>query len=63
MERKINLLIEYLYEFKDTITKAEIRKILKRLKACGVKSIVCGDREYRLTSKFINCASVAGGKV
>lgn len=63
MDRKINILIEYLYAFKDTVTKAEVRKILKRLKNCGVKSIVCGEKEYRLTNNFINRACIARGKV
>lgn len=63
MDRKINILIEYLCEFKDTITKAEVRKILKRLKDCGVKAIVCGEKEYRLTNSFINRACIARGKV
>lgn len=53
MERKINLLIEYLYEFKDTITKAEVQKILKRLKDCGVNKITCGKQEYELTNDYI----------
>lgn len=53
MERKIDILIEYLYEFKDTITKAEVRKILKRLKECGVRTITCGNREYKLTNDYI----------
>lgn len=53
MERKINILIEYLYEFKDTITKAEVQKILKRLKACGVNKITCGNKEYELTNDYI----------
>jgi len=35
MDRKIKILIEYLYEFNDTITKAEVQKILRRLKIVG----------------------------
>jgi len=53
MDRKIEILIEYLYEFKDTITKAEVQKILKRLKDCGVKRITCGEKEYELTNNYI----------
>lgn len=53
MERKINILIEYLYEFKDTITKAEVQRIIKRLKDCGVKTITCDGKEYKLTNTCI----------
>ena len=53
MDRKLNILIEYLYEFKDTLTKAEVQRILKRLKDCGVKTITCGNRKYELTSNYI----------
>lgn len=53
MERKIKILIEYLYEFKNTITKAEVQKILKRLKDCGVKDMTFGNQKYELTSEFI----------
>jgi len=39
MERKINLLIEYLYEFKDTITKAEVQKMTDKKLFIDIKEI------------------------
>lgn len=53
MERKIKILIEYLYAFNETMTRAEIQKIFKRLKECGVKTITCYGKDYELTTDFI----------
>jgi len=50
MDRKIELLIEYLYTFSDTITKTEVQKILRRLKDCGINEIIVGDKKYILTN-------------
>ena len=53
MERKIKILIDNLYEFHNTITKAEVQRILRRLRDCGVKSITCYGKDYELTNDFI----------
>lgn len=53
MERKIKILIDYLYAFNKTITKSEVQKILKRLRECGVKTITCYGKDYELTTDFI----------
>ncbi len=53
MERKIKVLIDYLYEFQETLTKTEVQRILKRLRECGVKTITCYGNDYELTNDFI----------
>lgn len=53
MERKIKVLIDYLYEFHETLTKMEVQRILKHLRECGVKTITCYGKEYELTNDFI----------
>lgn len=53
MERKIKVLIDYLYEFQETLTKTEVQRILKRLRECGIKTITCYGKEYELTNDFI----------
>ena len=62
MKEKINILMAYLFEFNETLTKAETRKILRRLKDCGIKALVCNEKEYRLTNKFINSACITVAK-
>lgn len=53
MERKIKILIDYLYAFNETLTKTEVQRILKRLRDCGVKSITCYGKDYEITPDFI----------
>lgn len=53
MERKIKILIDYLYVFGKDLTQTETQKTLKRLRACGVKSMTFNDKEYELTNDFI----------
>lgn len=53
MERKIKILIDYLYAFGDSMTKAETQRILKRLQACGVKDMTFGNQKFELTNEFI----------
>lgn len=62
IQEKINILMAYLFEFNETITKAETRKILKRLKDCGIQALVCNEKEYRLTNSFINNACITVAK-
>ena len=62
MKRKINILMTYLFEFNETLTKTETRKILKRLKDCGIQALVCNQKEYRLTNRFINSACITVAK-
>ena len=52
MERKIKVLIDYLYEFHETLTKMEVQRILKHLRECGVKTITCYGKEYRTNKRF-----------
>lgn len=58
IKEKINILMAYLFEFNETITKAETKKILRRLKDCGIQALVCNEKEYRLTNSFINSACI-----
>lgn len=53
MERKIKILIEYLYAFKDSMTMSETQRILKRLRDCGVNDMTFGNAKYELTNEFI----------
>ncbi len=53
MERKIKILIDYLYAFRDNLTKSETQRILKRLQACGVKDMTFGKQKIELTNDFI----------
>lgn len=53
MERKIKILIDYLYAFNDSLTKAELQTILRRLKDCGVKNMTFGNQKFELTNDFI----------
>ncbi len=53
MERKIKILIDYLYAFSDNLTKAETQRILKRLQACGGKKMTFGNQKVELTNEFI----------
>ena len=53
MERKIKILIDYLYAFNDSFTKAELQRILRRLKDCGVKNMTFGNQKFELTNDFI----------
>ena len=53
MERKIKILIDYLYAFNDSFTKAELQRILRRLKDCGVKNMTFGnvkDSDFELST-------------
>ena len=53
MERKIKILIDYLYAFNDSLTKAELQRILRRLKDCGVTNMTFGNQKFELTNDFI----------